>query len=180
MRSIRYAALAAVALPCAVPAQAAIFYYSETEPNDSRTSAEALTPRFSPTDPLVTIYYAGTVANEGSGFVDWFSFTVPAIMKGTIYRQTKVSIFPQGGSALPQFVLTSSLGNPLDSTDARTQVEETYYVGIGNTSALTAGQYLARVTITAVPEPTTWALMLAGFALTGYALRRRRATLAFA
>jgi hypothetical protein len=31
-----------------------------------------------------------------------------------------------------------------------------------------------------VPEPTTWALMLTGFALTGYALRRRRAGIAFA
>jgi len=34
--------------------------------------------------------------------------------------------------------------------------------------------------IPTVPEPTTWALMLAGFALTGYALRRRRANVAFA
>jgi hypothetical protein len=33
---------------------------------------------------------------------------------------------------------------------------------------------------TLVPEPTTWALMLAGFAMTGYALRRRRAEIAFA
>jgi hypothetical protein len=31
-----------------------------------------------------------------------------------------------------------------------------------------------------VPEPSTWALMLAGFAMTGYALRRRRASVAFA
>lgn len=30
-----------------------------------------------------------------------------------------------------------------------------------------------------VPEPSTWALMLAGFGLTGYALRRRRSQLAF-
>jgi hypothetical protein len=31
-----------------------------------------------------------------------------------------------------------------------------------------------------IPEPATWALMLAGFAMTGYALRRRRASVAFA
>jgi len=30
------------------------------------------------------------------------------------------------------------------------------------------------LTVTAVPEPMTWALMLGGFALTGAALRRRR------
>jgi len=32
----------------------------------------------------------------------------------------------------------------------------------------------------AVPEPATWAMMFAGFAMTGYALRRRRAAVAFA
>jgi hypothetical protein len=31
------------------------------------------------------------------------------------------------------------------------------------------------VTVTAVPEPATWAMMIAGFGLTGAALRRRRA-----
>lgn len=34
--------------------------------------------------------------------------------------------------------------------------------------------------IPSVPEPATWALMFAGFAMTGYALRRRRAAVAFA
>ncbi|MBD8547906.1 PEPxxWA-CTERM sorting domain-containing protein [Sphingomonas sp. CFBP 8760] len=32
----------------------------------------------------------------------------------------------------------------------------------------------------AIPEPATWALMLAGFGMVGYSLRRRRARLAFA
>jgi hypothetical protein len=32
----------------------------------------------------------------------------------------------------------------------------------------------------AVPEPSTWTLMLAGFGITGYALRRRRAVVAIA
>ena len=34
--------------------------------------------------------------------------------------------------------------------------------------------------IRAVPEPATWAMMIAGFGLTGVALRRRRATVQFA
>ena len=34
------------------------------------------------------------------------------------------------------------------------------------------------VTLTAVPEPATWALMIGGFAMTGAAMRRRRAPLA--
>ncbi len=32
----------------------------------------------------------------------------------------------------------------------------------------------------AIPEPSTWAMMLAGFGLVGYSLRRRRAVVAFA
>lgn len=47
------------------------------------------------------------------------------------------------------------------------------------------GQAGGRFTVTYdftpfIPEPATWALMLAGFAMTGYALRRRRAMIAFA
>jgi len=36
------------------------------------------------------------------------------------------------------------------------------------------------VTAAAVPEPTTWALMFAGFGMVGYAMRRRRSAVAFA
>jgi hypothetical protein len=42
-----------------------------------------------------------------------------------------------------------------------------------------SGQFLTdTVTITAVPEPATWGLMIAGFGLAGAALRRRRAVAA--
>jgi hypothetical protein len=34
------------------------------------------------------------------------------------------------------------------------------------------------VTVTQVPEPATWALMIAGFSLAGAALRRRRTAVA--
>ena len=35
------------------------------------------------------------------------------------------------------------------------------------------GGYLDNITLSAVPEPTTWGLMIAGFAMTGFAARRR-------
>ena len=35
-------------------------------------------------------------------------------------------------------------------------------------------------TTSAVPEPATWAMMITGFGLAGAAMRRRRATLAYA
>jgi hypothetical protein len=34
--------------------------------------------------------------------------------------------------------------------------------------------------LSAVPEPTTWAMMIGGFAMVGANLRRRRTTIAFA
>ena len=34
------------------------------------------------------------------------------------------------------------------------------------------------LTIAAVPEPTSWAMLIAGFGLTGAAMRRRRTALA--
>ncbi len=37
---------------------------------------------------------------------------------------------------------------------------------------------IIRVTAGAIPEPATWAMLIAGFGLVGLAARRRRATLA--
>ena len=37
------------------------------------------------------------------------------------------------------------------------------------------GVFFDKVSVAGVPEPTSWALMIAGFGLTGVALRRRRA-----
>ena len=40
------------------------------------------------------------------------------------------------------------------------------------------GWVAATITAGAVPEPATWALLITGFGLTGYAMRRRTAALA--
>jgi hypothetical protein len=180
MRAIYRAALAATALTCALPAQAAVAIYFETEPNNTRAGAEALNPRYSPTDPSVVIGYFGSVAGEGTGLVDWFSFNVPAIVEGIVFRDIKLEAFGQSAAGAPAFVLTDAAGTVLDPAGALTQAGGTFYVGLGNNASLTAAGYFAQITITAIPEPGTWALMLAGFAMTGYALRRRRAKVAFA
>ncbi|WP_293347597.1 PEPxxWA-CTERM sorting domain-containing protein [Phenylobacterium sp.] len=44
----------------------------------------------------------------------------------------------------------------------------------GNNNDAADGYRLDSLTVTAVPEPTTWALMIGGFGLAGAALRRRR------
>lgn len=53
-------------------------------------------------------------------------------------------------------------------------------VAISATASSTPSDFTGLRIVNGVPEPTTWALMLAGFAMTGYALRRRRAKVAFA
>jgi Protein of unknown function (DUF642)/PEP-CTERM motif len=47
-------------------------------------------------------------------------------------------------------------------------------IAFGNaTGGLNAGVFLDAVSVTAVPEPATWAMMISGFALVGGAMRRR-------
>jgi hypothetical protein len=51
---------------------------------------------------------------------------------------------------------------------------------IGNNLALAWSSVTFSVTDTAVPEPSTWALMILGFGSVGTMLRSRRRRLAFA
>ena len=62
-----------------------------------------------------------------------------------------------------------------------TAVDNLSFVSFQNTyGGLNGGIYLDNITVFdvtapgAVPEPTTWALMISGFGLAGAALRRRR------
>jgi hypothetical protein len=55
------------------------------------------------------------------------------------------------------------------------------WAGIGNFGARSAlavqGQGNVHVVLPGVPEPASWAMLIAGFGLTGAAMRRRRAPL---
>lgn len=75
----------------------------------------------------------------------------------------------------PNF-FTSTSGKNGTVTSVTASISDTFTSRYGFTSVT---ENLTPV-VPGVPEPTTWALMLAGFAMTGYALRRRRASVAFA
>ncbi|MBS3960497.1 MAG: PEP-CTERM sorting domain-containing protein [Sandarakinorhabdus sp.] len=45
---------------------------------------------------------------------------------------------------------------------------------MGTTSNDNIGPILDNVLVTQVPEPATWAMLIAGFGLVGFAMRRRR------
>ncbi len=53
----------------------------------------------------------------------------------------------------------------------------TYRISLTASSpaGFTGGSYLGDLSFTSVPEPATWAMMLAGFGAVGYSLRRRKA-----
>ncbi len=68
-----------------------------------------------------------------------------------------------------------------DGTGFDPVINEYNYVTDGNETLVWDTTHITVAPTSAAPEPTTWALMMAGVALTGFALRRRtRATLAAA
>jgi hypothetical protein len=53
------------------------------------------------------------------------------------------------------------------------------YFGYDDQASNPDGDYddfIVRATVTGVPEPATWAMLIAGFGLVGFAARRRRET----
>ena len=50
--------------------------------------------------------------------------------------------------------------------------------GVGVTDGIDLLDYNGAITLTAVPEPATWSLMIGGFAMTGLGMRRRARSLA--
>ena len=66
-----------------------------------------------------------------------------------------------------QYAATTSLGGISSITNPQKLV-------ISGNAATTGGSYTGNVTFkSAVPEPATWALMILGFGVVGYAMRRR-------
>lgn len=69
---------------------------------------------------------------------------------------------PGGGSPLAQNLLAGSY-------------QVVFKSALGSTGTFTGGITVAGVPVAAVPEPETYALMLAGLALVGFSARRRQA-----
>lgn len=65
------------------------------------------------------------------------------------------------------FLSTAGLGNVPIFTNVPNVLTVTYRSGA-------AGSYGGNLTFVPVPEPTTWAMMLAGFAAIGFSMRRRQ------
>lgn len=125
-----------------------------------------------------TIVYASSPISVTSGlynFSAWLSTAYP------------------GNEAVLQFTVTPDVGavvslgnfNAPTTVGVWQQVGASFVVAPGTTSitlsivnqniALGGNDFgIDDITLTSVPEPATWGLMLAGFAMTGFAARRRR------
>ena len=119
--------------------------------------------------------------------------TITGLDVGKRYRVTfDLSANPDGPNGMKRLTVSASNGAAesrfYDLTDANSPANmlyqtNTYDFIAGNTYADLAfrsavfdpyGVVLDNVTISVVPEPAVWGLMLTGFALTGASVRRRR------
>jgi len=85
------------------------------------------------------------------------------------------STFPTAG-----FTVASTCRAPVDASGFGSTNGLFTYTGVVTGLTVVAGEFAGEVPVivNGVPEPSTWALMLAGFGMVGYAMRRRK--LAFA
>jgi len=140
--------------------------------------------KYAPIMGVPVVSATGTLGSAATGLYDFTGayqsvgqtmYNVSVQLSGTAQGVT-TSDFGQFTS-LPFVALYGALGS---ASRFEVDGEEVEVAGIGFPGD-TSGRFTVTYEFTpAVPEPGTWALMLAGFAMTGYALRRRRAVVAFA
>jgi hypothetical protein len=127
-------------------------------------------------------------------FLDVFTFTVPA-NGGSSYAVTNFSLLPSVFSAAfaslalvsnPDGVVGSgddaivasalaATGSPALSLSFGASAGGAYYLAVSGVSTGPAGGiYNGAISVTAVPEPETYAMMLAGLAALGFLARRRQ------
>ena len=155
MRKIVFAPLAALALlPASANAATYILTTVGSQHDQTNIIGTSFTPHFGYTGGPVQSWGFGVNNAQGGGWLDFFTDGVSLLHEASItgndFFQTTTAFYTLTNNQLR--ILT-----PLNSGP------QTY--------ALVGGGSLV---ITAVPEPATWALMIAAFGAVGYGLRRRR------
>ena len=163
---------AVVAAMSASAANATVYMFDLSGSKSASFSIDtAIPPAFTSASSLIgnQISYSN-VAGTFGGIVG----TAPSVGFGT----GLVAGFQISGTSLgfAQFASADLFSGPLTSP--------VFNLGTFNLSSIVSGASTLRIsqaaTPGAVPEPATWMMMLAGFALTGVAMRRRRPAFAAA
>ena len=112
---------------------------------------------------LMSSFTSNTLQNATATISSYYSST-NALYGGTLLRSTT---FPAPGATSATNVVTQT--GPFSLT---TRYDIVFGTDLGN--------FNGTANITAVPEPATWAMMIAGFGLVGGTMRRRSNKIAFA
>ena len=124
--------------------------------------------------------------NAGATFSDRFNFTT-SVMGDLTADLFSISGNPRNGLDITGFSLYSGSGELLGGTQLSTGATDawslsydnlaagSYYVMVnGSVLSNAAGKYYANIALAPVPEPETYAMMLAGLGLLGFTARRRK------
>lgn len=151
-------------------------FYNGTRTNNYLTWANGATglPR---TGAIISLTINFNKATTAFGFdyfdtdvTDSYSINLPG---GAIYNSPPFALASGGSASTGFFGLTST--TPFTSVIITNNRFGGYISDEGFDNVLTNG---AGTTVGGVPEPTTWAMLITGFGLVGFAARRRRTAVA--
>lgn len=129
------------------------------------------TPSFSALTPVDDLFLDTISFNVGGPSTLGFSLSEITLFPGYDISKLKYSLFGPSGLVAGSFLGDGSSHSALLTTAG------TYSFSVAGLSVgANGGAYTLALNVTAVPEPETYALMLAGLGLVGFAARRRKST----
>ena len=155
----------------------------------SLVSASAMSATYAiGTLPTAPASYTNLATVAVGAFTDTFTFTAPAATSTTFASASSVDLMPffnVGNLTLSLFtsanvLIASGVTGPVAGDDSTISAAPLasgasyYYRVTGTATGASGGFYALVASATPVPEPETYALMLAGVAAVGFVVMRRR------
>lgn len=131
------------------------------------------------------VFSAGTVFSGSFSFTDETLTAFSGNLAGRAFTLANVGFVPApyntvGGTTGGELVITGNFGGSTSGNDFTFAFDPSAPVTSTLLTYTTPATGIATATLSispassAVPEPATWAMMIAGFGVVGYAMRRRK------